>query len=158
MAAVIKACHVDISRRIRGFVMQTATDFTGYQPEAEPQAPMVRNTVARDQFRSAARRFSLDPDNRWVGGYVDLQWDRGRHVFECSGIPIVRAEALEFGCNIGATSIVLAVLGAHVTAVDIDSRYVELARLNAASYGVEDRIDFLHLTDTTRLPFPDGFF
>jgi len=122
------------------------------------QAPTVCNPDARERFRSTARRYSLDPDNPWLGGYVDYEWRHGRHVLECSGITIARARALEFGCNIGATSIVLATLGAAVTAVDVDPKYVELARLNAVSYGLRERIEFLHLTDATRLPFPAGFF
>ena len=122
------------------------------------QAPTVCDPDARERFRSTARRHSLDPDNPWLGGYVDYEWHHGRHVLECSGVTLAGATALEFGCNIGATSIILATLGADVTAVDVDPRYVELAQLNAASYGLGQRIEFRHLSDTTRLPFPAGSF
>ena len=120
------------------------------------QSLPMRDPQARERFRSAARGFSLDPDNLWLGGYVDYEWHHARHVLECSGIEIAGAKVIEFGCNIGATSIVLASLGADVTAVDVDPRYVELARLNAAAYGLAERIEYLYLTDTARLPFPDG--
>ena len=124
----------------------------------ELEAPKICNFEAQEQFRSAARRLSLDPDNIWVGGYVDYQWRHGRHVFESAGMAVSGLRVLEFGCNFGATSIILAVMGARVTGVDVNPDYVELARLNAACYGLETRIAVLHVADTTRLPFADGQF
>lgn len=121
-------------------------------------APKIRNSEARDQFRATARRLGLDPDNLWVGGYVDYEWHHGRHVLDTAGIKVPDAKVLEFGCNFGATSIMLATLGARVTGVDVNSDHVELARLNAASYGLESRIEVLHVPDTTRLPFADEQF
>ena len=121
-------------------------------------APKIRNSEARDQFRATARRLGLDPDNLWIGGYVDYEWHHGRHVLDTAGVNVPDAKVLEFGCNFGATSIMLATLGARVTGVDVNSDYVELARLNAASYGLESRIEVLHVPDTTRLPFADGQF
>lgn len=98
-----------------------------------------------------------DPDSTWMAGYVDWEWQRGRHMFESiaavAGRPVKGARVLEFGCNVGATAIVLARIGARVTAADIDLEQVELARLNAARYGLERAIDFIPLTDSTSLPF-----
>jgi SAM-dependent methyltransferase len=73
-------------------------------------------------------------------------------------IDVSGEKVLEFGCNIGATSILLAAMDARVTAIDINRDYIELAKLNAASYGVEERIDFQYVPDTTQLPFKHGQF
>jgi 2-polyprenyl-3-methyl-5-hydroxy-6-metoxy-1,4-benzoquinol methylase len=125
------------------------------EPEAVQQ-PNLRDPIAQDQFRAAVRGYSLDPDNPWVGGCVDSQhW---RQLLECSGVAIAGAKVLEFGCYVGATCIALGSLGASVTAVDNSNRYVELARLNAACYGLEQSIEFVHIPDTRRLPFADGQF
>lgn len=29
-----------------------------------------------------------NPDSRWVGGYVQYEWDHGQHVFETVGTPV----------------------------------------------------------------------
>lgn len=65
---------------------------------------------------------------------------------------------LEFGCNFGASAIVLAQLGVQVTAIDIDHEVIELAKANAAMYGFQERINFLHIQDTTPMPFDDAVF
>jgi SAM-dependent methyltransferase len=122
------------------------------------QAPTICDFAAREQFRLAARRLSLDPDNAWIGGYVDYEWRYGRHVLECAGVTLSGARVLEFGCNVGATAIVLRTMGSKVTAVDVHRGYVELSRLNAASYGLDAGIEFVHVPDTTRLPFAGGHF
>jgi SAM-dependent methyltransferase len=93
-----------------------------------------------------------------VGGYVEYEWSHGRHVIESSGISLAGAKVLEFGCNVGATSIVLALLGARVTGIDVQPGVVGLASLNATRYGVGAVTDFLALADTRRLPFADQEF
>ena len=123
-----------------------------------PQAPEVRDRAAREAFRAAARRMSLDPDDTWVGGYVDYEWRHGRHALEAAGATVSGLRVLEFGCNYGATSIVLAALGASVTGVDVNPDYVGLARLNAACYRQPQGPEFMHVPDTTRLPFDDAQF
>jgi SAM-dependent methyltransferase len=65
---------------------------------------------------------------------------------------------LEFGCNLGATAVVLALLGAEVVATDVDPELVALARANAARYRVADRIQFLSHDPTRPLPFGDAAF
>jgi SAM-dependent methyltransferase len=42
--------------------------------------------------------------------------------------------------------------------VDVNPDYVNLAKANARRYGLEDRIHFLHVDDTSRLPYPDEQF
>jgi 2-polyprenyl-3-methyl-5-hydroxy-6-metoxy-1,4-benzoquinol methylase len=49
---------------------------------------------------------------------------------------------LEIGCGIGTDTIRFARAGAQVTAVDLSSRSLEVARQRAAVYGVTDRISF----------------
>jgi tRNA (mo5U34)-methyltransferase len=49
--------------------------------------------------------------------------------------------ALDIGCNAGFYSFELAQRGAHVTALDIEDRYLEQARWAARQFGLEDRIE-----------------
>ena len=122
------------------------------------EAPVIRSASARERFRSDARRLWPDPDSVWVGGYVDYEWQHGRHIFESANLIDAGCSVLELGCNVGATSIVLAAMKANVTAIDINPDYVKIAALNAESYGLEGRIRFVHVADTTRLPFDDAQF
>jgi 2-polyprenyl-3-methyl-5-hydroxy-6-metoxy-1,4-benzoquinol methylase len=119
---------------------------------------VIQDHKADARFREAARAAQLDPDDPWVGGYVAYQWTHMRHLVEALPISIVGRRVLEFGCNFGASSIVLATLGARVTAVDVDESAVDVATLNAARYGVADAIEFVHVPDTTRMPFAPGQF
>ncbi|HET7875723.1 MAG TPA: class I SAM-dependent methyltransferase [Methylomirabilota bacterium] len=116
--------------------------------------------VSRDadlRFWALAIKRGMNPDDRWVGGSVEHAWERSRHVFEQLGVPLAGASVLEFGCNVGGTAIVLAALGATVTAVDVDPGFVELAATNAERYAVK-HIQFHCVPDSTRLPFRDGEF
>ena len=112
----------------------------------------------RQLFRNELTKRQFDPEDPWIDGYVAYEWDHGRHVFQQSGIRLQQKRVLEFGCNIGATAIVLAHLGAVVDAVDVDATLVEIATLNASQYDLPHPIGFLHLPDTASLPFPDDFF
>lgn len=119
--------------------------------------PNIVDKKADAHFRRLVYGVGRDPDDRWIGGYVDYEWDHGRHIYEA--IPgSMRGNVLEFGCNYGATAIVLAALGAHVTAVDVDGSYLCLARANAARYGVAGRIRFVHCEDSAHLRFNDAMF
>jgi SAM-dependent methyltransferase len=112
---------------------------------------VIVDADADRRFRALAARRGLDPDARFLGRYVDWEWSHARHVFDGAVEAIAGRRVLELGCNVGATAIVLASLGAEVTAIDPDADLVELARLNAARYGLDDRIAFAHVPDTTRL-------
>ena len=68
--------------------------------------------------------------------------------------PVQGKRVLEFGCNKGATSIVLAHYGARVTAVDIDPSSLGMARLNTQRYGIRG-IRFQGIEEGERLPFAD---
>lgn len=121
-------------------------------------APTITNPAALETFRNSARAYAFNPDSLWVGGYVTYEWAHARHVFESRQVPLAGARVLEFGCNLGATSIVLAALGAQVTGVDVNPQLVELARANAACYDTPGRAEFIHVADTTALPFDDQAF
>jgi 2-polyprenyl-3-methyl-5-hydroxy-6-metoxy-1,4-benzoquinol methylase len=119
--------------------------------------PEVVSRQADLRFRALAVKQGLNPDDRWIGGSVDHAWERNGLVFEHFGVPVSGARVLEFGCFVGGTAIVLAALGATVTAVDVDPAIVELATVNAERYGAKD-VSFHYVTDTTHLPFRDGEF
>jgi SAM-dependent methyltransferase len=107
------------------------------------------------KFSTLAREQGLDPTSLWVGGYVEYVWERRElltaYLPQLNCVPL-----LEFGCNVGATSIVLARLGARVTAVDVDPEKVALATANAAEHG--QIITYRHVEDTRALPFQSGIF
>ena len=59
---------------------------------------------------------------------------------------------LEIGCGLGTDTINFARAGAHVTAIDLSSKSLDLARRRAELFGVEDRVRFVeanaeHLSD-----------
>lgn len=109
-------------------------------------------------FRELAEGMGLAADDQWAGGYVEYEWQHGRHAFETLGTAISGANVLEFGCNVGASAVVLATLGAHVTGLDVDEALLRLARANVARYGLEGAVSLLHVPDTRRLPFDDARF
>lgn len=112
----------------------------------------------RAHFREVARDLGLDPDNRWVGGYVDYEWHHLRPVLDAYGIDPTGQEALEFGCNYGASGIVLAQLGAKVSGVDVNPDNIRLAEANIAMHGVEGSMSALHVADTRCMPFDPAQF
>jgi len=65
---------------------------------------------------------------------------------------------LDFGCGCGATSIVLARMGARVIGVDPDSPSVHAARFRARDSQVCNNVSFCYVPKANRLPFPDGAF
>lgn len=121
-------------------------------------APAIVDPRADLDFRALAARRGMDAGARFVGGYVDWEWRHARHLFDGVAEPVRGRAVLELGCNVGATAIVLATLGADVTAIDPDADLVDVARANAARYGLGGRVHFAHVADTTRLPFADGAF
>lgn len=64
---------------------------------------------------------------------------------------------LEYGCGLGALSVLLARSGALVTTFDLSETSIEVARKRAELNGVADRIEF-HVASGEHLPFPDGSF
>jgi 2-polyprenyl-3-methyl-5-hydroxy-6-metoxy-1,4-benzoquinol methylase len=118
--------------------------------------PIDPEADARFRQRLAAR--GVSPDQRFAAGYVDWEWHHARHLFEELPEPVAGKRVLEFGCHLGATAVVLALMGAEVVATDVDAGLVTLARLNAERYGVSDRIQFIAHDRNSALPFADGAF
>lgn len=119
--------------------------------------PGVTSLVGQEAFEAQARALGLRPSDRWVGGYVDYEWDHLRHILAALPLKLDGLEVLEFGCNVGASAILFAHLGARVSASDIAEGWVKLARLNAQRYGRHD-IDFRYTPDSRALPYRDGQF
>ena len=111
--------------------------------------------ITASSFSELAEKLGLDPSSRWIGGYVEHAWNR-RGALTAYLPPLEGLPVLEFGCNIGATAIVLGRLGANVTAVDVDANKIALAKANAADHG--QTISFRHVPDTRALPFPTNCF
>jgi SAM-dependent methyltransferase len=121
------------------------------------ERPAISSMLMHEAFEIQARRLGLRPSDKWVGGYVDYEWDHLRHVVDALPIKLGGLKILEFGCNVGASAILFSHLGARVTASDITEGWVQLARLNARRYGRND-IDFDYVPDSRQLPYADGQF
>jgi SAM-dependent methyltransferase len=120
-------------------------------------SPAISDAIADQQFQVKVKELfpqSFDFENR----YVDHEISHIGQMFATGLCPVGGKQVLEFGCNVGASSIVLAHYGAQVTAVDIDPASVELARLNAQRYGAADKIKFHVLEPGKKLPFADTSF
>lgn len=128
------------------------------EPRPPREPPPVRDVDADRRFRERARHYGWDPDEKFVGGYVTWEWEHSRYLFDDLFTDVKGKRVLEFGCHFGGTAIVLAALGAEVTALDVDMQYIELSRLNIERHGLAARISTLHVPDTTKLPFEDASF
>lgn len=121
--------------------------------------PRVRDAEADLRFCQKIRELlGGDPSSEWHGGYVEHVWEKCRQPFVEYLQQSKARRVLEFGCNIGATSVVLAHLGVSVDAVDIDPRYIDIANENAARYGLADKTLFRLHRDSTALPWEDETF
>ena len=74
-----------------------------------------------------ARKYLVEPN---IPGFAQYQRWAGQRV-------------LEIGCGLGTDTISFARAGAHVTAVDLSGRSLELARQRAQVFGLQDRIQFV---------------
>jgi SAM-dependent methyltransferase len=122
-----------------------------------PAAPRFdRESEAQRRFEAAARAAGIDPDDRWVGGYAAYEWDHLRLALDAYGIAAEGCDALEFGCNVGGSSVVLAALGARLSAADIDADLIPVAQANLDRHGLTG--DVRHIGSDGRLPFADASF
>jgi ubiquinone/menaquinone biosynthesis C-methylase UbiE len=121
------------------------------------QKPKILDQEANKEFFLKAESLNYNPNDKWVGGYVEYEWDHSRHIFERTELDLQNKNVLEVGCNMGATSIILSLLGAKVTAIDVNNEYIELAKLNAKRYGVNN-IDFILVKNSKNLNFSDNYF
>jgi 2-polyprenyl-3-methyl-5-hydroxy-6-metoxy-1,4-benzoquinol methylase len=81
-----------------------------------------------------ARKYLVEPH---IPGFAQYQRWAGKRV-------------LEIGCGLGTDTMNFARAGAQVTAVDLSSRSLELARQRAVVFGLQDRIEFIE-ADAERL-------
>jgi SAM-dependent methyltransferase len=117
--------------------------------------PAIVNGTADTRFREHLRAMQIKP-GKFSDDYVEYEWHHARHIY--SKYLHSTGKGLEFGCHLGASAVVLALMEQRVTAVDINERYCRLTELNADRYGVADRIDTICVPDTTSLPFADASF
>lgn len=120
--------------------------------------PAIVDKSAHAEFIDQVVAANLNPADTWVRDYVSISWERARPFFLTKDLPAPGSKVLEFGCNLGASSIMLASMGAEVTAIDINPDYVNIAKANAKAHGVSEHVEFLHITDTQKLPFADNTF
>ena len=121
------------------------------------ERPQISTFSLDEVFRNEVINHGLDPDYTWINGYLPIIWEKDRYYIEAFLGDIAGKIGLELGCNVGATAIMLSRLGARVTAVDVDKRYVAIAEHNAARYG-EEKIQFRWVPAAAALPFPAGSF
>lgn len=119
-------------------------------------APPIVDFNAEEEFLDACLAAGLDPELPHVGGYVDWEWERSRHLFDDLLFTVRGARVLEVGFHLGATAIVLASLGAaHVEGterLEFPDFEVAAARANVCRYGFDQRRIYLHRGNSTAGP------
>lgn len=118
----------------------------------------MKSTEPYHDFAEAARNAGLDPNNRWVGGYVDYELTHLWPILDAYRLRLEGKSILEFGCNVGASSVVMAKLGGVVTGIDVDPSLVEVAAANIKLHGVEAHARALHMADTRAMRFRSRTF
>jgi ubiquinone/menaquinone biosynthesis C-methylase UbiE len=93
---------------------------------------------------------------RSIDGYLNHERQHIGRFFR-QACPVEGRNVLEVGCNIGATAIVAADLGAKVCAVDVNEAAVAQARLNAELHG-QKNIQFHYVPDSRSMPFAPANF
>jgi 2-polyprenyl-3-methyl-5-hydroxy-6-metoxy-1,4-benzoquinol methylase len=126
-------------------------------PVMPQQEPQIVDDALDDIFRAEVIKYGWDADDPWIGGYLSVVWKKDRWYIASFLGDIQGKLGLEFGCNVGASAILLSRLGARVTAVDADRRYVRIAELNARRYG-ETAIQFKWIPAGTTLPYSANSF
>ena len=74
----------------------------------------------------------MDPDKRWVGGYVDYEERHLAPLLGAYGLDLAGQRIVELGCHIGASAVVMARMGGTVTGLDIDPAAISVAHANLA--------------------------
>lgn len=65
---------------------------------------------------------------------------------------------MDFGCGGGSSTFALALEGGNVTGIDVAAPSIYNAKRNKEKYYNQYSVDFMHLKDTTSLPFPEQCF
>jgi SAM-dependent methyltransferase len=120
------------------------------------------NSPEQQAFVEAARVAGLNPDDPWIGGYSDYEWDHLRPLLAVYELDMRRKNkplrVLEFGCNAGGSLVVMAALGADVTGIDVAAEMVSIANANVGRHGLAHTARAQHVADTRALPFADSSF
>ena len=137
--------YVEVCGEQRGFggVVHHSAFCTGYSRELLEMILAVKGpTWLRDEVaRAEDPEYIQRPLSRLIERFTAIE---GKTV-------------LDFGCGCGASSVVLARLGARmVHGVEPNSAYVEVARRRVEESGLAARVQVHHVPDTTRLPLPDA--
>ncbi len=103
------------------------------------EASVAGTLIAHEDFRHYARRSST------MVGVDDFLGD------------ISGKKVLEYGCGLGAISVLLAKSGARVTAFDLSSASVAVAHKRSMSNDVETKVDAV-VANGERLPYADESF
>jgi SAM-dependent methyltransferase len=125
-------------------------------PPESARLPDVIPALAQ-RFREHATSIGLNPDDRWVGGYAEYEMTHLLPALKAYGIDPNGKQVLEFGCNVGASSVALQTQGAKVTGVDIEKGIVALAELNSRQHGFNNST-FDCVPDTRKLPYSNDQF
>jgi len=123
----------------------------------QPSELVVTDDSAHAAFLAELTRIGWKTDSVWTTGYADYEWNRLRHQLTAHGVRLEGKNVFELGFNMGASSVVLGKLGAHVSGVEIDARMPPLARLNIARHGLPEA-DLRLIAPGADLPFEDETF
>lgn len=119
--------------------------------------PNLRS-AAQVKFEKAARNAGYDPENKWIGGYFEYEWNHLRPLLSAYNLVPHSKQILEFGCNVGASSIVMATLGGNVIGIDVDKTMIPIATANVERYGMKNNVEIKHVADTSNQPFKNNNF
>ena len=131
----------DLQARLRGLGLDGRALVCSIDP------PLKRPVVRRARTEDARRRRATTPGFERSGVRLD---DEGRWSLtpEQLALRIARTAAhapiVDAGCGLGGNAIAFARAGSSVIAIEADAARLALARHNAKTYQVADRIHFIH--------------
>ena len=124
---------------------------------------IVQTKLSREITYQRDRAMRIQQVTR-TPGYVVERYRRRRlwrlfpkeFVFKSLGV-LQGKTILDFGCGEGHFAVQAALLGAHVTGIDISHELIELARRRAELDQVQDRVEFKAADITVSPPVDDAF-
>jgi ubiquinone/menaquinone biosynthesis C-methylase UbiE len=97
-------------------------------------------------------------DGRAAAGKFYLSANRAKECYrELIGVECSGKKILEYGCGKGSYAFGLARLGAEVTGIDISPEGIEIAKAQAVTEGLENRLSFA-VMNAEELQFEDAYF